>query len=62
MKTALLIATFIVVAIVIISQIRLIIAQKETIDSEIEEDLDFMEGEAFLFDDENDNSQHILMS
>ena len=62
MKTALLIATFIVVAIVIISQIRLIITQKKEIDSEIEEDLDFMEGEAFLFDDENDNSQHILMS
>ncbi len=62
MKTALLIATFIVVAIVIISQIRLIIAQKKEIDFEIEEDLDFIEGEAFLFDDENDNSQHILMS
>lgn len=62
MKTVLLIATFIVVAIVIISQIRLIIAQKKEIDFEIEENLGFMEGEAFLFDDENDNSQHILMS
>lgn len=62
MKTALLIATFIVVAIVIISQILLIIAQKKEIDFEIEEDSDFMEGEAFLFDDGNDNSQHILMS
>lgn len=62
MKTVLLIATFIVVAIVIISQIRLIIAQKKEIDFEIEEDLCFMEGEAFLFDDENDNSQHMLMS
>lgn len=62
MKTALLIATFIVVAIVIISQILLIIAQKKEINSEIEKDSDFMEGEAFLFGNENGNSQHILMS
>ena len=62
MKTALLIATLIVVAIVIISQIRLITEQKKEIGSEIEEDLDFIEGEAFLFDDEHNNSQHILMS
>ena len=58
-----------VVAIIIISQIRLIIAQKREVksleesieDSEIEEGADFMSGEMLLFEEE-ENSQHILMA
>ena len=67
MKLLIVIAT--VIAIIIISQIRLIIAQKREIksleesikDSEIEEAADFMSGEMLLFEEE-ENSQHILMS
>jgi len=56
MKIAFMIAIFIAIAIILISRI----AKKRQIDSEIEEDMGFFDGEAFLFDD--DNSQHILMS